>query len=121
MDAARPNLPRALLSGSAPISISSIATTAVIAAPAAGLRLRIWKILYVVGGANTVQLLSAATPLTGVMTHATSGAGVAMDEVSAVNAPLFVCGAAEAFNLITTTTALVGGYVVYDVAPAVGS
>lgn len=122
MDAARPDLPRALLTPAlpVPIAIAAAATTTVIAAPSASFRIRIWKLVFTVNDVNAITLRSGANAFTGSMLFQNPGNGYAGDEIAGLNAPLFVLNAAEAFVMVTTTANGVNGFVVYDLAPAAG-
>lgn len=85
--------------------------TALVAAPGAG------KQIWVVGGfltmsaSGTISLLSAATPISGVLTAL---AGPAWNQCGSPANPVFKCGTNEALNL-TNVTGTVTGHIRYIV------
>lgn len=92
------------------VSQGGAGTTAVVAAPGAGLRVVLHGALLVMDLAGTAKFQSAATDLTGAMSLATSSPlGVALDSDCVLR-----CAANEALNL-TTATGAAKGVVWYSV------
>lgn len=93
----------------------AVATTAVVAAPAAGLKIRVLGWAVIPEGASTMTWLSAATAKTGVMKGST-GVPVVMPFNPA---GWFDCAAAEALNFLVGTAAA-NGVLSYAIVKAAG-
>lgn len=85
-------------------TITSIATTELIAAPGAGFHIKVLSISIVATAANTVLLKSGATSISPTWEWGASGGGVGLQTLED---GWLECAENEALNLTTTTTARV--------------
>lgn len=94
----------------AEIDIAAGGVNTIIAAPGAGLRIKIVKLVFLCTGAVAITLRTGATDITGAMSFAANG-GAALDHDFF---PL-VLGANEAFVMFLGGAVQVSGYVMYIV------
>lgn len=98
---------------------------AIVAAPAAGTRIRVWEVYLHCAGNVGVKFFTGSTALTGVMK---SIAGTQIDLRTParpsgggganVSYPVFECADAEAFNMVLDAAVAVAGWVSYTVETA---
>ena len=96
------------------LSCSTIGDNTIIAAPGAGLRLRIYHIDWITAGAVTVIMRSAATALSGSYVFPDIG-GYAFD--GATSGPIR-CGTNEAFIINLSAGVALGGMIIYTATTA---
>ena len=92
-----------------PLSISTIGDNTVIAAPGAGLSLRIYHLDYVTAGAVTVIMRSAATALSGSYVFP----DIASYAFDAASSGPIICGDNEAFVINLSAGVALGGMILY--------
>ena len=96
------------------VNASAAADNAVVAAPAAGVRIVVLSFSLVATGANTVTWLTSAAGITGPVDLGALGVWTAGTGI----APILACAAGQALNLRLSAATKVAGYVTYalDVA-----
>lgn len=97
--------------GNASVAVNLAASGAVLAAPGAGLRIRVWGYHLVCRVASDIKFQSNATDKTGPYPCTANGGLVAPQGQQ----PWFECAVNEALNLNMTVANTVGGVVRYDI------
>jgi hypothetical protein len=102
----------------APIDIVTATTTELIAAPAAGTRIRILRIwVHVSSASNTVEFLSGSTGLFGAMGFHSR---VPLD-IGDMDHGCLVCGDGESFSLVSGHASQMSGVIHYLIEPTPAS
>jgi len=94
-----------------PVNAAKGGTRELIAAPGAGNQIWVYRCIAVAGADGTVQFLSAATPLTGVMALAERGGFADGGDFM----PLWKCGTNEALNVVLGLEPDLDGCLVYRI------
>lgn len=92
------------------VNINTATTTAVIAAGAAGIIIRVYKLFLVAAAAQTLDIKDGSTSLTGGALTFAAGGVLALDNDGT---PWFTATAATALNFVTTTTGQLSGRLYY--------
>ncbi len=106
-------LPQVSPYSEAVINFNAAGDTSLIAAPGAGLRLRIYGLEFLTAGATNIIVKSAATVLVGEQDFG-ANSGKILDPIAF---PRYTCGVNEAFIFNCSAAVQIGGRIYYTAAP----